>query len=299
LAIAVCFLTSIVTEAQTDISSAYVFTTFDVPVNFGTSGVAFNDRGQIIANGMLGQIADGEVVIDYTNGSPVTFPGSRFTEVKGMNNLGHIVGIYWDNVAIHGFFFDGRTYTTIDYPNAPYGQTLVYGINNLDLIVGEAGGRGHGFVFYPKTKQFVNVDVPYNVPWKPLNTEPHAINDRGQIAGVYWGLGDEPHVFWFDGKRFIVVEDPPLPYFPARGNGINNNGQIVGSGIVSGCDFYQCGFLLQKGVIGLLTFPGTTVSGLQTYLLGINNSGQILGQYWDDSQNNFTPRHYFLATPVQ
>src|SRR5262249_13340269 len=50
------------------------------------------------------------------------------------------------------------------------------------------------------------------------------------------------------------------------------------------------GFLLSEGRYTTIDVPGSTL----TELLGINDAGQIVGQYYESSGN----AHAFLATPV-
>lgn len=65
---------------------------------------------------------------------PDAFPDGS-TRAASINNLGQIVGSYYDSLGnIHGFVLDHGVYTTIDGPIGS-GATAT-GINNLGQIVG-------------------------------------------------------------------------------------------------------------------------------------------------------------------
>jgi hypothetical protein len=80
---------------------------------------------------MVRAASDGFTVIDL--------PGSTFTEARGINDRGEIVGDY--DAGRHGFLLSDGTFTTIDSPACPVpfpfgSQIIVYGINNRSQAVG-------------------------------------------------------------------------------------------------------------------------------------------------------------------
>jgi hypothetical protein len=65
------------------------------------------------------------------------------TSAQGMNNHGHVAGNWIDsNLSSHGFVDIGGNFTSIDFPGAefPNGQTVIWGINDQDQIVGHYSG---------------------------------------------------------------------------------------------------------------------------------------------------------------
>ena len=74
----------------------------------------------------------------------IVFPGKAVTAAYGINNLGQIVGTYFDVagdqvLGVHGFVLTNGTFTTIDFPKQPTaGPTATYavGINDAGDIVG-------------------------------------------------------------------------------------------------------------------------------------------------------------------
>ena len=84
------------------------------------------------------------------------------TYANGINDRGQVVGLYidsFDNRAIghlHGFFYSGGVFTTIDVPSATGATTWTYGhgINNKGQVAGYYWdgvniGYSHGFVATP------------------------------------------------------------------------------------------------------------------------------------------------------
>jgi probable HAF family extracellular repeat protein/VCBS repeat-containing protein len=72
------------------------------------------------------------------------------TYAEGINDLGQVVGYYFDNSGLHGFLYSGGSYTTINDPLATQG-TVATGINNKGEIVGDYfdGSGEHGFAIIP------------------------------------------------------------------------------------------------------------------------------------------------------
>jgi hypothetical protein len=82
---------------------------------------------------------------------PIYVPGSTYTEVEGMNNMGQAVGFYGGPGGLTGFLWnmDGSI-STISYPGAQL--TVAADINDSGVIVGDyidAAGLRHGFIAAP------------------------------------------------------------------------------------------------------------------------------------------------------
>jgi len=79
------------------------------------------------------------------------------TWVTGINNDGHVSGVYTDSDGIYrSFLYNGVVYTAIDHPDSSPSNRIyawVNGINDYDEAVGyfwkpaESGNPGHGFVY--------------------------------------------------------------------------------------------------------------------------------------------------------
>jgi uncharacterized membrane protein len=64
----------------------------------------------------------------------IDVPGALVTQASGINDLGQIVGDYFDGTTLRGFVYDGTNFTTIEAPGAFL--TSVFRINNQGTIVG-------------------------------------------------------------------------------------------------------------------------------------------------------------------
>jgi probable HAF family extracellular repeat protein len=193
------------------------------------------------------------------NFTTVDVPGAFETRILGINDRGDIVGGYRDHLGGHGFLFDGEKLTTIDFPESQ--GTEARGINNKGQIVGFFGGqdlRSHGFLY--DHQQFTVIDAPFP---DAGDTVPGGINDRGQIVGRSLMFNAPPGL---ENERGFLFEDQEFQVIPiARPSGINNRGEIVGDNVV----------LFANGVLTQVLFPGA----LGTTVLGINDSGVIVGNY--------------------
>ena len=79
------------------------------------------------------------------------------TWITGINNDGHVSGVYTDSAGLYrSFLYNGAVYTAIDHPDSSPSNriyTWVNGINDYDEAVGyfwkpaESGSPGHGFTF--------------------------------------------------------------------------------------------------------------------------------------------------------
>jgi uncharacterized membrane protein len=164
----------------------------------------------------------------------------------------------------------------VPFPDARY--TAASGINDRGVIVGVYGdGRGeHGFVY--RDGQFSTLDVPFA---GVTGTTPQGVNNPGQIVGTYRDDVGGIHGFLFDGSRFHALNVPlAVETNPA---GINDRGEIVGvycTGLAGGA-CHPHGFHYHNGQFSTLDapFPGATA----TRAFGINNDGQIVGDYDEDA----------------
>ena len=126
-----------------------VFTPFDVPGAIVTVILAVNDRGDM--GGAWWNDTEFHMFL-VSNGKLSSFDvpvaGVTVDEIRGINDLGQLVGFYQDsNGTDHGYVWTGKAFTTIDYPGAAL--TFVEGINSAGQIVGrwfDNDFNVHGFV---------------------------------------------------------------------------------------------------------------------------------------------------------
>ncbi len=222
----------------------------------------------------------------YSGGSYTTFsvPSAQNTEAFGINNVGQIVGDYWNDCCLHqAFLYSGGSYNTLSPPGSQ--QAIAFGINNVGQIVGvsggASGGTGQGFLYSGgsyNTSPIINssyygindagqiVGFPFalNVPGASPN---FGINNLGQVVGTMPGLlPGSTQGFLYSGVTYNTLNVPGAIWTAAYG--INNLGDIVGASNL-GAFLYSGGSFTT--IIGL-------INGNSSEAFGINDAGQIVGR---------------------
>jgi uncharacterized membrane protein len=272
----------------------YVFQTIDYSGTTVLYGI--NDSGQIIGDSPFHR--PGSFVESGGVFTTVAVPGHGGL-ARGINNAGTIVGYYaTGGNNFHGFIDQGGTYTTFDAPGAVYG-TFATGINDAGDIVGyyrykqdAAGIRFYSHGFLLSHGVITTFDVP-----GATSTLAEGINASGQIVGVSYA---DPRLldassFLLSGGAYTTIQLPgEAPDIYALG--INSGGQIGGYSFDGG---KAHGFVLsgssEVDVVDPNEDPRLGLDGMYgTYVQGINDSGQVVGYYYDRRYQI----HGFLATPV-
>ena len=219
------------------------------------------------------------------------------TVAYGINNAGDIAGYYTDASGTHGFLYSGGTYQTIDGPSGA-GGTNPFGINNMGDIAGyytDASGGSHGFL--DSSGVFQDIDDP-NAPQTVMYDYSNAfgVNDSGDIVGHYNDVSTGGHGFLYTpSSGFMTLDEPDETTGPAYGTqllGINKAGSIVGiyeTGTYNTPSYGSHGFLYTPGD-GQFTTLDDPNAVSSTYAFGINNAGDIVGNYVDASGSS----HGFL-----
>jgi uncharacterized membrane protein len=130
---------------------------------------------------------------------------------------------------------------------------------------------------------FTSIDFP-----GAAFTTTFGINNHGDIVGAYF-IEPPRHAFLIKAGQFIpLAPSTILGTNFSQARDINDRGDIVGQFI--GDDGFFHGFLLSKGVLTTLDFPGAS----QTSAFGINESGTVVG-FWDllDPDSNLLEEHGF------
>ena len=147
-------------------------------------------------------------------------------------------------------------------------QSIAYGINNADQVVGYSANSTnvyHAFLWQNGTMTDLGT-LPGG-----LGSVAYGINDAGQIIGFSL-IGPTPHAFlWENG----LMTD--LGTLPGGGSsfaeGINNAGQVVGQSA-------NHAFLWQNGT---MTDLGTLLGHTQSIAFDINEAGQVVGYSYNSS----------------
>jgi hypothetical protein len=256
----------------------------------------------------------------------IDYPGAVFTDVRGINGAGRIVGYAsLDNVNFFAFSYHAGTFAAL--PPSAF-QTSAHGVNDAGVIVGSASvvaGPVQGFLFNGGTYAFfsrpgwdftyarmigptglvtgysqsedgmVSAGYIYDPfsgaftdisPAGSLFTIAQGINAAGQVVGSAVLPGTGPHAF-------LRQPDGTLALFqigsaPTRARGINDMGIITGFMTVGAV---EQGFVGTSAGFQSLAVPGAD----STVPEAINNAGQIAGLY---RTGGGTVTHGFIATPA-
>jgi hypothetical protein len=198
------------------------------------------------------------------------YPGATQTEAYGVNDAGHVVGVYRIGISNpRGFVFDGATYT--DVPVTVCTQIQAYGITNRDEIVGTCSNTSgtHGFFKDPS-----GVEIIYDAPGA-VSTGLQAVNSAGVMAGGFdEGSGITHGVVTDTAESFTLVVDVP----GAKGTGVwGLNASNVMAGYYSDAGNQVHGFTSPDGSsFDFIDVPGATA----TQAFGITTAGQVSGTYY-------------------
>jgi probable HAF family extracellular repeat protein len=233
----------------------------------------------------------------------IDVPGSTFTTLAGINNVGQIVG----NSSAGPFSLSGGNYATLNLPGPPSG------INDSGQIVGSIGNLGYVY----SGGSYVTLSFPDLPPFG--STTARGINNAGEVVGSY-DTGVKFHAFLYTQGGYSQIDPPGAGY--AIATGINNIGQIIGAstgnlaiGWLRTGDVYsyfsplptgindsskivgwvgsfepQESFVLTNGVYDTFNVLGAMITEANS----INNAGEIVGTYVDANG----VQHGFLATPT-
>lgn len=132
--------------------------------------------------------------------------------------------------------------------------------------------------------QFTSLDYPGGTL-----TTARGINKQGEIVGAY-RITPPRHALLIQAGQYIpLAPNTILGTNSSEAFKINNRGDVAGFFV--GNDGFAHGFLLSKGVLTTLDFPGAS----DTNAFGINKAGTVVGQ-WDvaDANGNTLVVHSFL-----
>ncbi len=134
------------------------------------------------------------------------YPGAAFTSIRGINNLGVIVGQYQNSSSDpgHAFLLSHGTFTNIDDPAAAPGQAA-QAINDSGDIVGTyldpVLNRTEGFLLIAGI--YTTIAFPGS-----MYTQPYGINNSGQIVGLYTNPDGNTHGFLLTAGSFSTIDFP-------------------------------------------------------------------------------------------
>jgi hypothetical protein len=188
------------------------------------------------------------------------YPGSRQTQVTGLNDTGTTVG-FWStqNKASmlnnnFGFYRRDGHFHEVNFPaqgtsSPPVDQLL--GVNDSNLAVGfyvNAQGDSRGYTFNIKTGRYARVLLPgINNLGKNTSLTASAINNSGGVAGFYSLSGGTTTGFYKTSgghvyKLTVKGATATTPF------GVNDSGEVVGAYMTgSGSSAQSFGFTWTRG----------------------------------------------------
>jgi hypothetical protein len=217
-------------------------------------------------------------------------PGSRQTQVIGINDSGVTVG-FWSAQnkknqmnSNTGFYSMNGQFRSVRFPtrnNARPPVNQLLGVNDRDIAVGfylGAKGQAHSYLYSIPGGQFRRIRIP-----GAMSTTASGINNRGDVAGFYTGHGGVTRGFLLGAHgRLIRLSFPGASATMAFG--VNDFGEVAGTYMTGqGQHAKSFGFTWSRRM-GFRTVSDPHGSGATT-LNGINNAGDLVGFYTDRKGN--------------
>jgi len=246
-----------------------------------------NESGLVV--GSYNYTSDGSGGFAWQDGTLQTLnnPDGQYTALSAVNNQGVAIGFYGDQTTAHAaaYSFSSQTWTVLpDISGKPLNEGN--GINNLGVVVGIAGdgndfnypSESVSWIWDPGSQSYTFFEVPGSAQ---NSTIAAAINDSGQVTGIFQDANGVVHGYLKDGDTYTTIDVPggtgTFPY------GINNGGTIVGQW--SNLSGWSEGFVrTSDGTFTVVNVPG----GLESYIGAINGNGDICGSWVDPKTGVWT-----------
>ncbi|MBA3912523.1 MAG: hypothetical protein H0X25_01380 [Acidobacteriales bacterium] len=253
------------------------FTSYDAPGALITAIEDINGSGEMVgyygfqpvgpATGFI--LKDGQLTT-FTYEGNSTFP-------RGLNDSGLIAGYALVGNNYAAFTYDGTKFTTIMPPGKAV--TWVFGISESGAVVGGTGAGLPNEAFETIAGKYRDVTPP---PGGFIEATAAGINKYGEVAGTTTGAGTLG--FMYKQGKFRILEVPGDKQVTDAWD-INDNHMIVGYYLSCAAGCKEHGFALLNGKYLTIDYP----SAVDTYILGVNNAGQLVGgyDYADGKQHGF------------
>jgi probable HAF family extracellular repeat protein len=186
----------------------------------------------------------------------------------GLNDNGAIVGGVGGEQS-QGFLYTNGIVTPLNVPGST--QTIAYGINNSEEVVGSAVSAGtapYGFLYS------AGIFSPIAVPGATA-TSAQGVNSAGQVVGYFTTASGNRNGFLYSDGAFQSIAVPGAISTYVRG--INDTGEMCG--YISFSDGLESAFVYLNGALTILNVPGAS----NTEAFGINDAGEVVGAFIDAS----------------
>jgi uncharacterized membrane protein len=230
-----------------------------------------------------------EALSQNYNFQVIDFPGAVSTGADGVNNLGQVVGGYFDGVTGHGFMYDGNGFVTIDYTNLQ-GSTSLKDINDSGKIVGgfsqTVGNTYYTNDFIYDGQSFTSLAFPGSFIGQ-TETSLNGINDAGVVAGGYYDWADNSsNGFLYENGNISILTSAAIF------SDVNDTGLMTGYEP----DFYAS-FIFDGTTLEQINFdPLHNPYGIDIWAEGINDAGSVVGNFYDSDLNTSVGFIYDSAT---
>jgi len=156
-----------------------------------------------------------------------------YSEAYGINDLGHVVGNSALGSATRGFLWrDGSMINLAALSGTASEGTSASAVNNKGLAVGKSNLYPVSWKYDFANSSSTPVIQQLPIPSGFFSAQPTAVNDFADIAGYAGSPNIDAHaILWRNGQAIDLGVWPGGHYSVA--NGINNLGQIVGTGTIA------------------------------------------------------------------
>jgi len=188
-----------------------------------------NNLGQIVGSSQDENFTSHAVLWQNKDTAPIDL--GVVGDSNGVNDLSHVVGNIFGS-AVHGFLWRNGSFIQL---NALSGQVVseASAINNTGLIAGKSNIFPVVWEYDPGNPGRVPRIQQLPIPAGFFSATTTAVNDFGDVVGYAGSPNIDSHaVLWRNGMAIDLGVWPGGHYSVA--NGINDLGQIVGTGTVSG-----------------------------------------------------------------
>jgi hypothetical protein len=253
--------------------------TIDVPGADSTRVLGLNAHGDVCGGVLLGgeRLAfAGTRQADFSDLTTFKYPGAIFTQCRGINAAGQMVGAYQSpDGKFHAFVKDGPEFISFDIPGAT--DTVAEGIDPQGEIVGRYTTPDtvtHGF-FRSRDGEVLTIDAP-----KATWTEASGITPRGDITGVYRTAdlnGVKVHGFILSADGFETVDVPGALNTGSASGGMwmSASGELAGYYRPLGATSPHAYVRFRDGTFATYLVPGSA----DTCFFNINERGDLAGRY--------------------